>query len=633
MGGALWNLLFFFIVLGILVTIHEFGHYLAARLCGVKVYRFCLGFGPVIFRKVRANGEEFAIALLPLGGYVKMKGESADVTALQSAGVADSAIEAADKAQARPAAPKNRWGNLGGAADERADVGGAAGGRAESGTAAAQAPGAGAGAFETDFAQVRTGTKADSAFSTASTQQLLRSAERTARSNQATLSDSFADKKIWQRTAIIAAGPIFNIILAFLIYIVINCLGTTAPLPVVDSIVPGSIAERSGFLPQDRIMEIEGRPVYTGPDAWMTLGSLTGKSVALTVQGDFGAGPKRALTLDLSQYDIMEDDLFTFVGFAQSYGQMAPDISFIEADSPAAEAGLLPGDIIVAVNGRKVTSFAQAVATLRDEYRRQQLKLLGPIPEDITKDYIDQAINAGYAPLKLTIVRRHWAPGQLPPDPAADIAANTLEADSERARNQEAREAWYAGLSAVAQARATVTPESSETLTVTVRPFISVGTHNGVAVPRLGMGAIMLDSSQVWTEVSYGPIETVVKAFNDTVNGSLLIFRALEAMVVGDVGLKAVSGPVAIATIAGETASLGLAHFLMFLAILSINLGWMNLIPIPVLDGGQLLYLAYEKLVGRPPSDRAQNILSVLGLSLILGLTCLAIFNDLSYWL
>ncbi|HIV55733.1 MAG TPA: site-2 protease family protein, partial [Candidatus Anaerobiospirillum stercoravium] len=86
MGGALWNLLFFFIVLGILVTIHEFGHYLAARLCGVKVYRFCLGFGPVIFRKVRANGEEFAIALLPLGGYVKMKGESADVTALQSAG-------------------------------------------------------------------------------------------------------------------------------------------------------------------------------------------------------------------------------------------------------------------------------------------------------------------------------------------------------------------------------------------------------------------------------------------------------------------------------------------------------------------------------------------------------------------
>ena len=143
----------------------------------------------------------------------------------------------------------------------------------------------------------------------------------------------------------------------------------------------------------------------------------------------------------------------------------------------------------------------------------------------------------------------------------------------------------------------------------------------------------MLDSSQVWTEVSYGPIETVVKAFNDTVNGSLLIFRALEAMVVGDVGLKAVSGPVAIATIAGETASLGLAHFLMFLAILSINLGWMNLIPIPVLDGGQLLYLAYEKLVGRPPSDRAQNILSVLGLSLILGLTCLAIFNDLSYWL
>ena len=85
MGGALWNLLFFCIVLGVLVTIHEFGHYLAARLCGVKVYRFCLGFGPVIFRKVRKNGEEFAIALLPLGGYVKMKGESVEVTAVEGA--------------------------------------------------------------------------------------------------------------------------------------------------------------------------------------------------------------------------------------------------------------------------------------------------------------------------------------------------------------------------------------------------------------------------------------------------------------------------------------------------------------------------------------------------------------------
>ena len=78
MTSAVWNLLFFCIALGILVTIHEGGHYFAARLCKVKVYRFALGFGPVIYRRILRNGTEFAICLLPLGGYVKMKGEYDD---------------------------------------------------------------------------------------------------------------------------------------------------------------------------------------------------------------------------------------------------------------------------------------------------------------------------------------------------------------------------------------------------------------------------------------------------------------------------------------------------------------------------------------------------------------------------
>ena len=222
----------------------------------------------------------------------------------------------------------------------------------------------------------------------------------------------------------------------------------------------------------------------------------------------------------------------------------------------------------------------------------------------------------------------------LPPDPAADFSATTDEAFFARGRDHKLNQAWYDGLRAVARARASVAPTSSELLELTVAPNVTVDGHSGKVQPRLGMGAITLDSALVWTEVNFGPVEMVTKAFHDTVSDSLLIFRALHSFVAGDIGIKAVSGPVAIATIAGETASLGLSFFLKFLALLSINLGWMNLIPIPVLDGGQLLYLAYEKVVGRPPSVSAQNFLSILGLSLILGLTLLAIFNDISYfWL
>ncbi len=605
MGGALWNFLFFCIVLGVLVTIHEFGHYLAARLCGVKVYRFCLGFGPVIFRKVRKNGEEFAIALLPLGGYVKMKGESVEVTAVEgSATDAEKADQ--KKADQKKAAqkPGQGWANLA------------------------------SNSFETDFAQIRTGTKPDSAFSTKSTAALVREAERAAQDNQAKLSDSFADKKIWQRTLIIAAGPVFNIILAFLIYIVINSFGVSAHLPAVDGIAPGSRAYEIGLRNGDLITTIDGREVYTAGEAWMNLGSFAGKEVDFTVKSDFGRGPERALQLDLTGFDMIEDDFFDYIGMGQSWGEMAADVSFVEADKPAARAGLLPGDLIVAVNGTKVANFSEAVALLRADFREQQLKLLGPIPEQITEEYIGKALNAPYAPIKLTIVRRYWDEGLLPPDPAADFSATTDEAFFARGRDHKLNQAWYDGLKAVARARASVAPTSSEMFELTVAPNVTVNGQNGKVQPHLGMGAITLDSALVWTEVNFGPVEMVTKAFHDTVSDSLLIFRALHSFVAGDIGIKAVSGPVAIATIAGETASLGLSFFLKFLALLSINLGWMNLIPIPVLDGGQLLYLAYEKVVGRPPSVSAQNFLSILGLSLILGLTLLAIFNDISYfWL
>ena len=600
MGGALWNFLFFCIVLGVLVTIHEFGHYLAARLCGVKVYRFCLGFGPVIFRKVRKNGEEFAIALLPLGGYVKMKGESVEVTAVE--GSATDAEKADQKKAAQK--PGQGWANLA------------------------------SNSFETDFAQIRTGTKPDSAFSTKSTAALVREAERAAQDNQAKLSDSFADKKIWQRTLIIAAGPVFNIILAFLIYIVINSFGVSAHLPAVDGIAPGSRAYEIGLRNGDLITTIDGREVYTAGEAWMNLGSFAGKEVDFTVKADFGRGPERALQLDLTDFDLIEDNLFDYIGMDQSWGEMAADISFVESDKPAAHAGLLPGDLIVAVNGTKVANFSEAVALLRADFREQQLKLLGPLPKEVTEEYIGKALNAPYAPIKLTIVRRYWDEGLLPPDPAADFSATTDEAFFARGRDHKLNQAWYDGLKAVARARASVAPTSSEMLELTVAPNVTVDGHSGKVQPRLGMGAITLDSALVWTEVNFGPVEMVTKAFHDTVSDSLLIFRALHSFVAGDIGIKAVSGPVAIATIAGETASLGLSFFLKFLALLSINLGWMNLIPIPVLDGGQLLYLAYEKVVGRPPSVSAQNFLSILGLSLILGLTLLAIFNDISYfWL
>ena len=92
MASLVWNLIFFAIALGILITIHEAGHYFMARWCGVKVYRFSIGFGPVIYKRQLKNGTEFALSALPLGGYVRMKGEVGDV--LQDGAVPEGEREA-----------------------------------------------------------------------------------------------------------------------------------------------------------------------------------------------------------------------------------------------------------------------------------------------------------------------------------------------------------------------------------------------------------------------------------------------------------------------------------------------------------------------------------------------------------
>jgi regulator of sigma E protease len=110
---------------------------------------------------------------------------------------------------------------------------------------------------------------------------------------------------------------------------------------------------------------------------------------------------------------------------------------------------------------------------------------------------------------------------------------------------------------------------------------------------------------------------------------SHLVISAAIKMVSGAISPDSVSGPIAIARGAGESAAVGAVFFLSFLAAISVNLGILNLLPIPVLDGGQLLFMAYEAVSGRPPGPRVQYALTVLGFSILLGLMMLAVFNDI----
>ena len=451
MLSGLWNLLFFAVALGILITIHELGHFLAARYCGVRVLRFSLGFGPVLFARTLKDGCQFAISAIPLGGYVKMQDE-----------------ELPDKhspqAKLRP--------------------------------------------------------------------------------------DSFMAKSLKQRALIIASGPAFNIVLAFLLYVIVNLIGVNVLRPVVGDVIPQSRAAMAGLQVYDEIKSIDGTPVNDWSDAAMLLVGHLNEATPLSLQvvSNLGDGEGREISLNLAGLELHPtQDLLTLIGLRPCSGKVSDVLTHVASDGPAYAAGLSPGDKIVSLNGAKMDNW----------YR------------------IQDAIACSEGTIKVQILRD----------------GNTYQAEiyPEQRCNAEGTQC---------------------------RPYIGVG---------VGIEPI----KDLFTTKSYGPLDALWQAGINTARMSLFIVSSTYKLISGQISADNISGPIAIAKGAGESASFGFVFFLSFLAAISVNLGILNLLPIPVLDGGQLLFIAYQALTGRTPSPKVQYVLTLFGLCCIISLSLFAVFNDL----
>jgi regulator of sigma E protease len=155
--------------------------------------------------------------------------------------------------------------------------------------------------------------------------------------------------------------------------------------------------------------------------------------------------------------------------------------------------------------------------------------------------------------------------------------------------------------------------------------------EGGMRFGRLGVRA--QESAAADTDrflvVSYGPIDALSKAIRQTWETSVLSLRMLGRMLTGELSWKNLSGPVTIADYAGQSAKLGLSHYLRFLALISISLGVLNLLPIPVLDGGHLMYYLIEVIKGGPLSDRAMEYGQQLGFVILAALMVFAFYNDI----
>ena len=447
------------VTLGILVTIHEFGHFWVARRCGVKVLKFSIGFGKAIKTWVGRDGVEYIIAPIPLGGYVKMLGQE-DTAVADTSGLSTSQREC-----------------------------------------------------------------------------------------------SFACKPLWQKTAIVAAGPVANFLLAIFVFWLINIsYGVSGIAPVVNNVIEDSIAETAGLRAGDEILAVDGQETIIWQQVALQLLARMGETGEITLTVDPADSSRtREIQLPINAWMAAEAAPNPVGNLGIIQFEVPADIAGIVPGGAAEAADLREGDEIISVDGKSIRGWTHWVEVIRAS------------PE-LT---LNVAVQRG------------------------GINTDLL-----------------------------MTPK-----TATLDDGSVIGSI-GAYVKETTLAELLPPEMQ--RQINYNVLSAIQPAISKTLEMSIFILNSVKKMITLEISPKNIGGPITIAKVAGETATLGPEFYLGFLALLSISLGVMNLLPIPVLDGGHLLFYAIEAVIRRPVPERIQAFGLQLGLLLISGIMVLAIYNDVS---
>lgn len=448
------TLLWFLIALIVLVTFHEFGHFYVARLCGVKVLRFSVGFGKPLVSIYDKHGTAFTLAPIPLGGYVKMLDE--------------------------------REGEV---------------------------------------------AKED-------------------------LPYAFTQKTVWQRMAIVAAGPIANFILAIVLYAILAMVGIRGVVPVIGEVAPNSLAAEARLQVGEEIISIGGKTTSTWPAVFEELSQYIGNTGDITFEvrpfieersaTTFSATQTKTINVQRWLGDQDRPDMLNELGFEPARPKTDWILQTVVEGGAAEESGLQVGDQLIAYDGFAV---------------------------DDWQDWVDYV----------------------------------------KARPGESIALEYS--------------REGQQKIIALTPRMEV--EDGETVGRVGMGTSSVWPDSMISETNFTLLESVAYGFTKTGEQIVNILSFLNKLITLDISTKNLGGAFTIAEVAGGTAAISWIAYIGFLAVFSVSLGVFNLLPIPVLDGGHLLFYSIEAIKGKPLAEKWQILAYQAGLALVLSMMILAHYNDL----
>lgn len=536
----------FILLLGVLITVHELGHFLVAKACGVKVVRFSIGFGPKLFGFTKGD-TEYQVAMLPLGGYVKMAGDS----------------------------PYEEM------TPEEAQRG-------------------------------------------------------------------FLNAAPWKRALIVAAGPFFSLAFPVLVYFFVFVGPHEATSTRVGYVDPAMPAAAAGIRPGDRIVAVDGEKVRTFAELPEAFIGRFDRNVPLTIERDgkqqiINVTPRKIIdtsplnTVERGQIGIQPDRKPAVVGVAPG--------------SPAAQAGLRSFDRILALNGtsipdegallEQIAKLPEGTALELTVQRSQRVEagtVQGQVPS-VIQVKLSRLQGEGFAALGAEPADLYVStvfPGSVAEKAGIRTGDRLVALNGEPLRSFNV----LAGeLSNLKEQSFKLTWRSADGQEHTD----ALAQHTWTTKDRLGQESSRLELGvRPWrpslAEVSPADTVTVHTSIPEALRESVIIVPKIVGQMVKviyriatrQMSTKTLGGPVMMYQLASESAEQGMDYFLNLMAVISINLGVMNLLPIPILDGFGLLSAIWEGIRRRPISMRVREMANVVGIVLLVALMVMAFYNDVT---